>query len=348
MNKRSNAIRFGFIAAVALLVIGSDMRPIYMPWNGGNGNANTLTNPTVKALLSGSNATFSAEVKSFNLMPQNASSSRIAVINGGGGITNITGTPTGLLYARDDNTLANPLNGNGVSLTNIPLAALQTNSTLNAQIITFNGTTWVPSNAPAAGSTQLVALAVGDFTGTNSILSAVTNQLDIGSWSKPVRTNWANDFTAKDGFLGTGSSNGRLGLTDTNGTTNVVISADSGGQVTAAQQTIQTNTAAFATITPANLHSITVGKGWTNDLGARADMVISIKYVDAATGDPKLAFTNSITGEAWTNQVSFGLAATYSELLVIPDISPSDRGSFTDLSGTGASITFLTAWWKLK
>lgn len=109
-----------------------------------------------------------------------------------------------------------------------------------------------------------------------------------------------------------------------------------------------TNTAPHTTVAPANLHSVTLGKGWTNDFGVRADLVIAVKYTDAATGDPAFSFTNSVTGEAWTNSVAFGLVATTKDTVVIPDISPGDTGSFTDLSGTGATVTFLTAWWKLK
>jgi len=108
------------------------------------------------------------------------------------------------------------------------------------------------------------------------------------------------------------------------------------------------NAAPFATVSPAALHSVALGQGWTNDLGARADLVLSVKYIDAASGDPRFAFTNSVTGEAWTNGVAFGLAGTNLQQVVIPDLSPNDSGSFTDLSGAGASVTFLGAWWKVK
>lgn len=111
---------------------------------------------------------------------------------------------------------------------------------------------------------------------------------------------------------------------------------------------IPTNAAPANTITPAKLHSITINKGWTNDLGARADIVLSVKMTDAVTGDPALGFTNSITGEAWTNNMALGTASSMQYTIVIPDISPNDRGVFTNLSGTGASVLFLTAWWKLK
>ena len=111
---------------------------------------------------------------------------------------------------------------------------------------------------------------------------------------------------------------------------------------------LPTNTAAFNTVAPANLHSITLGKGWTNDLNARADIVMSVKYTDAVSGDPALAFTNTVTGEAWTNTFAFGIVGSMQEVVTIPDISPSDYGAFTDGSGTGATVTILKAWWKLK
>jgi hypothetical protein len=109
-----------------------------------------------------------------------------------------------------------------------------------------------------------------------------------------------------------------------------------------------TNTASFNTVAPAALHSVTLGKGWTNDLGARADLVLSVKLTDAVAADPALAFTNTTTGEAWTNTITFGAVASVQYTIVIPDIAPSDTGSFTDLSGVGSSVSILKAWWKLK
>lgn len=111
---------------------------------------------------------------------------------------------------------------------------------------------------------------------------------------------------------------------------------------------IPTNVAPHTLIAPANLHSVTLGKGWTNDLGARADLMISVKYVDAVTGDPAFYFTNSVDGMCFTNGFTFGIAGNFQELVTIADISPNDTGLFGDLSGTGASVTFIKAWWKLK
>jgi len=111
---------------------------------------------------------------------------------------------------------------------------------------------------------------------------------------------------------------------------------------------LPTNTAPVATIAPTGLHTVALGKGWTNDLGARADLILSVKLVDAVTGDPAIAFTNTVTGEAWTNNIVFGAVASVQYTITIPDLSPSDYGSFTDLSGTGASVKILNSWWKLK
>lgn len=111
---------------------------------------------------------------------------------------------------------------------------------------------------------------------------------------------------------------------------------------------LPTNNAPITTIAPSGLHSIALGKGWTNDLGARAELMISVKYTDAATGDPSFAYTNTVSGVAFTNSFAFGIAGTMQELVTIADISPSDYGSFTDLSGSGSSVTFINAWWKLK
>lgn len=143
-----------------------------------------------------------------------------------------------------------------------------------------------------------------------------------------------------------GTNNTATVMGNLNVATNVVVTNNL--TVLGVGSVMATNTAAHTTVSPANLHNVALGKGWTNDLGARADLVLSVKYVDAVTGDPSLAFTNSITGEAWTNTFAFGIVGTMQELVTIPDLSPNDRGSFTDLSGAGSSVTILNAWWKLK
>ena len=132
-----------------------------------------------------------------------------------------------------------------------------------------------------------------------------------------------------------------LTLPNSQGAAKSVLTNDSSGNLGWYVPTI-------TTIPPANLHSITLDKGWTNDIGSIANMVLSVKYVDSATGSPALGFTNSVTGEAWTNSFSIGLAATLQQTIVIPDIAPNDYGVFTNLSGSGATLTILNAWWKLK
>lgn len=183
------------------------------------------------------------------------------------------------------------------------------------------------------GSGFLTAVGYQDSSGRRSALEVANNAGGSFSTLKLMRSGG----TTLIGSVLTVASNAFF--------TNAVIVA--GPFTNKSTAFIPTNTAPITTVAPSALHSVTLGKGWTNDLGGSATLVISVKYVDAVTGDPSFYFTNSVSGEAWTNSYAFGIAGTMQELITIPGISPNDSGSFTDSSGTGASVTFLNAWWKM-
>lgn len=112
-----------------------------------------------------------------------------------------------------------------------------------------------------------------------------------------------------------------------------------------------TNSAAYHTILPAGLHSIAVNQGWTNDLGARADLILSVQHscISPGANGGTLTFTNTVTGECWTNGIPAGNNVGYTNnyLVSVVDISPNDFGSFSNYNTAGGT-KILGAWWKLK
>lgn len=109
-----------------------------------------------------------------------------------------------------------------------------------------------------------------------------------------------------------------------------------------------TNMSGFTTVTPSGLNTIAMNQGWTNNFNQRADLIVEFGFVDAVTGDPVVHFTNSITGESYTNALRLAIAGNTTMLVNFTDISPKDFGSISNYSGTGASVTINKARWKLK
>lgn len=214
-----------------------------------------------------------------------------------------------------------------------PFAAIKTPTVVNIGAI-----------APALQDDGAGNLLVGDNTGT---FTTFLEGVNIFSDSTHLFNNDAEPFADDSWSLGIAARRWQFFFVSRK-IINDGFSVLSGPVTNKSTVNLPTNNAPVTTIAPANLHNVALGKGWTNDLGARADLVLSVKLTDSVTGDPALAFTNSITGEAWTNNLVFGAVASVQYTIVIPDLSPSDRGSFTDLSGAGAAVTILKAWWKLK
>ncbi len=116
---------------------------------------------------------------------------------------------------------------------------------------------------------------------------------------------------------------------------------------------ISSNAAPFSTVSPSGLNSIALNQRWTNDFNRRATLILNMTYfTNGGISDNiiKLAFTNTVTGECYTNSGSglqFGVGENH---LIFPGISPGDYGSISNYStGTGGpTVTIAKAWWKLE
>ncbi len=177
----------------------------------------------------------------------------------------------------------------------------------------------------------------GDVTIDTELLSplGVLTRLDTPLVNSITISNAANLFSTA--------------ATITSALTNLGFSILNGPITNISSVKMPTNNAAHNTLSSSGLNTISIGKGWTNNLGARADILILVQYIHSTTGNAAFSHTNFVTGEVWTNSCgSASLASTNVLLTTIPDISPSDNGIFVDRSGSGGSVTFLNAWWKLK
>ena len=109
------------------------------------------------------------------------------------------------------------------------------------------------------------------------------------------------------------------------------------------------NSAAHPTVTPSGLDTLALNTGWTNDLGARADMILTgtIPTIYGSGNTNNLAVTNTVTGESYTNYIAGNGLQPSGFMFVIPDISPNDSGTISNW-GYNQSITNFKGVWKLK
>lgn len=112
-----------------------------------------------------------------------------------------------------------------------------------------------------------------------------------------------------------------------------------------------TNTASIIRVSSSGLHSLVLNRGWTNDLGARAYMVLDFSAPSSCTN--WLAITNTTSGECHSNWMinndAFGRVAPYT--VQSPLIGPNEKGTisnyFNSVAGAvGASL--VNAEWVLS
>jgi len=239
------------------------------------------------------------------------------------------------------------INSTGMHLGTVPLFG--GNGLVNDDITLIRDISGVFDIYNANSATKAVTNRIfGTSTGTITV-SGMTNAewMEYGydgaqSWFFLRAQKGSSNGTARPLALGANGTSADLQI-NTNHSVTVPNSLTNQSYVH-----MPSNTAPITVVAPANLHAVTIGKSGTNDLGARADIELSIKYADAATGDPAWYWTNSTSGRCFTNNVQFGLTATVTLQMVIPDVGPNEVYSFNDLSGVGASVTILSANWLLK
>jgi len=160
---------------------------------------------------------------------------------------------------------------------------------------------------------------------TNGVITIMTNGVVAVSINPFTGTVTATNFTAN------GPGTNYLG-----GDTKIVSRLFS-----------NTNASPFSTVASAGLHTAAINAGWTNDLGARADLVLGLTLTNSATAWPLLAFTNTVSGECYTNSQRFLVFGTNTLRIQFSDTSPGDYGSFSNYGPVG-SVTINSANWKLK
>jgi hypothetical protein len=133
-------------------------------------------------------------------------------------------------------------------------------------------------------------------------------------------------------------------------TTNIIVNptGGDGSNYFGGINFIGSNAAPYRTVSPSGLNSIAFNQGWTNNFNQRADMLLQICRTNHGDPGSTITFTNTVTGEAWTNYNSGEISNTNVFLMPVLDISPGDYGSFSNYNVAGSGCTIIKAWWKLK
>lgn len=282
-------------------------------------------------------------------------------INSDGGLFNSDGM--GNINVSGVDVTGGQFIGNGSGITNLPFTStdsswpnitnyvrLTNTPPTSGQFFAFTGVkdafgsyTAYPTNPPSGGSTPnglvtnnspvpIVALSSG-FAGTNTFLY-LTNALN-GTWFRVDANN--NLSMGTNGNVGI-SGNSSTGLVVNCGNSNIFFNFN----------WLTNNSAPTMDVPSGGLHTLTVGKGWTNDIGCRATMVLEILFNKSATVASALSFHNTTRGRGWTNQLAAGLTGADRIHLEISGISPGDIGTLSDVSGSGASVIMNQSWWTLS
>ena len=92
---------------------------------------------------------------------------------------------TGAVTVSSDLRVAGTMSGNGTGLTNVPLSGLQQGGATSGQILSNNGTGWVPGNFPSEGGGAPLNGA-NTWTGTNTFTADVLFGIPFEqSWFQP-------------------------------------------------------------------------------------------------------------------------------------------------------------------
>jgi len=146
---------------------------------------------------------------------------------------------------------ATTFNGSGSGLSSVPLAALQSGGAANAQILSWNGSSWVPSNAPAGAGSSGVPVSGG----------AGTNETFYGSTTVTNLTAPASQSVLVQGGNGTGNAGG----VSINGGNAGVPSGGAGGNINlTAGNAMAAGGSGYTGLGPAGSVNITAGSGYNN------------------------------------------------------------------------------------
>ena len=189
-------------------------------------------------------------------------------------------------------------------------------------ITTLNGG-FSATNAPDYFTNNITHVSM--LRDTNGVVTIMTN----GATS--ISLNPLNGAVAATNFTANGPGTNYLG-----GDTKIVSRLFS-----------NTNSSPFSTVDSAGLHTAAINAGWTNDLGARADLVMGLTLTNSATAWPLLTFTDAVSGECYTNSQRFLVSGTNILRIQFSDISPGDYGSLSNY-GPAGSVIINSATWKLK
>lgn len=263
------------------------------------------------------------------------------------------------------NSLAGQITGGGITQPNLASALAigtnaisLTNATSNTLPISAADTSWMPVTNAIAGTNQPITIGqalvvVGtNFNGATMVKGT--------NW--PTGGGLTSITTSNSNWTDTNTINASSFLKDTNQTVTIstngvaVVTLGTNGLVVASGTSnwlggisfVASNAAPFSTVAPSGLNTITMNQRWTNNFNRRGDLLLNVTITDAATGVPILGFTNTITGESYTNSPNFGITGSPTYGIPYLDISPGDYGSISNYStGTGTSITINSVWWKL-
>lgn len=110
----------------------------------------------------------------------------------------------------------------------------------------------------------------------------------------------------------------------------------------------KSNTAPSTIISSAGLHTLDIGKGFTNDMNCKATIFLELFFNESAVNGTSFAFQNTNTGAShygFTNADPANILATYRKIYYFQHIGPGDIGSLFDTSGAGASVTKSQSFW---